>query len=388
MKEASMFPREKGDLPLAGGLAVLAVAATVIFWPRGDAGASTEAAVASAVPARVASAPADYAAPPLPGTTADALPRAGTLVDIVRPPADLPAPVGARGPRRVDVHLHTTEVTGTLADGTTYAYWTFNGKVPGPFVRVRVGDMVTVHLANDSKSMMMHNVDFHAVIGPGGGGEATMAGPGEQRSFTFKATTAGLYVYHCATMPHAQHIANGMYGMILVEPAGGLPKVDREFYVMQGEIYTAKPFGTTGPQTASYDRLLAETPDYFVFNGAVGALTSRHPLKAKVGERVRIFFGDAGPNKDSSFHVIGEIFDTAYDLGSAEMAPMHGIQTLTVPPGGAAIAEFTLRVPGTYKLVDHAISRVERGLVGALEVSGPANPEIFKEGQQSMSVGM
>jgi nitrite reductase (NO-forming) len=251
-----------------------------------------------------------------------------------------------------------------------------------------VGDHVEVHLKNNENSMMMHNVDMHAATGPGGGAAATSAAPGEEKTFTFKALNPGLYVYHCAVPPVAQHIANGMYGMILVEPAGGLPKVDREFYVMQGELYTEKPFGTTGPQTASYDRLLAETPDYFVFNGAVDALTARHPLKAKVGERVRIFFGDAGPNKDSSFHVIGEIFDTAYDLGSAEMAPMHGIQTLTVPPGGAAIAEFTLKVPGTYKLVDHAIARVERGLVGALEVTGPANPEIFKEGQQAMSVGM
>lgn len=383
-----MFPFEKGDRPLVAGLAIIAVAAGAIFWPRGAGIADP----ATAPPPHVASAPANYTAAPLPGTTATPMPKAGTMVDIVRDPADLPGPVGARGPRRVDVHLYTQEVTGTLADGTTYDYWTFNGKVPGPFVRVRVGDVVTVHMTNDPKSMMMHNVDFHAVIGPGGGGEATAAGPGETRSFTFKAMTPGLYVYHCATMPHAQHIANGMYGLILVKPAGGLPKADREFYVMQGEIYTEKPFGTTGLQTGSYDRLLAETPDYFVFNGAVGALTAHHPLKAKAGERVRLFFGDAGPNKDSSFHVIGEIFDNAYDLGSLTMAPMHGIQTLTVPPGGAAIAEFTLRVPGTYKLVDHAISRVERGLIGALQVTGPANPDVFKADpnvdQRLMPVGM
>ncbi len=375
-----MAPLEKGDHPLILGLAVIAATAAILIWPHGSGSASQD--TASLKP--VVTAPADYAAPPLPGTTATPVPKAGGQVDIVRDPADLPAPVGARGARRVDVNLYTEEVTGTLADGTTYGYWTFNGKVPGPFVRVRVGDMVTVHLTNDASSMMMHNVDFHAVIGPGGGGEATSAGPGESKSFTFKATIPGLYVYHCATMPHAQHIANGMYGMILVEPAGGLPKVDREFYVMQGELYTEKPFGTKGLQTSSYERLLAETPDYFLFNGAVGALTTRHPLAARVGERVRLFFGDAGPNKDSSFHVIGEIFDNAYDFGSLDMAPMHGIQTLTVPPGGAAIAEFKLQVPGTYKLVDHAIVRVERGLVGALNVTGPDNPDIYKAGQKTM----
>jgi nitrite reductase (NO-forming) len=159
-------------------------------------------------------------------------------VSVVRLPTDLPGPIGKRGPQRVKVDLETTEVTGNLADGTTYHYWTFNNKVPGPFVRVRVGDTVEVKMKNHDDSAMMHNVDFHAVTGPGGGAKATEAAPGETRGFEFKALNPGLYVYHCATPTVAQHIANGMYGLILVEPEEGLPKVDREFYVMQGEIYT------------------------------------------------------------------------------------------------------------------------------------------------------
>src|SRR2546423_2247511 len=209
---------------------------------------------------------------------------------IVRDPTDLPPPIGKRDPQRVKVDLETVEVTGKLADGATYRYWTFNQKVPGPFVRIRVGDTVEVRLKNHDDSALMHNVDFHAVTGPGGGAKATDAGPGEQRGFEFTALNPGLYVYHCAVPMAAQHIANGMYGLILVEPDGGLPKVDHEFYVMQGEIYTEGAFGQKGSQEFSVRKLLDERPEYLVFNGAVGALTAAHPLHAKVGETVRIFF--------------------------------------------------------------------------------------------------
>lgn len=300
------------------------------------------------------------------------------IVDIVRDPTDLPAPIGARGPQTVKVHFDTTEVTGQLDDGTTYRYWTFNNQVPGPFIRVRVGDTVEVTLKNADDSVMMHNVDFHAVTGPGGGATATMAAPGETKGFTFKALNPGLYVYHCATPTVAQHIANGMYGMILVEPEGGLSKVDREFYVMQGEIYTEEAFGSTGLLSESYDKLMAERPEYFVFNGAVGALTDEHPLKAKVGETVRIFFGVGGPNFTSSFHVIGGIMDAVYPSGSLEDKPQRGVQTISVNPGSAVIADFTMMVPGHFALVDHALTRVERGLVGMLMVEGPETPEIIR----------
>jgi nitrite reductase (NO-forming) len=273
-------------------------------------------------------------------------------VSVVRLPSDLPGPLGKRGPQRVKVAFETTEITGQLADGATYQYWTFNRKVPGPFVRVRVGDTVEVSLTNSPDSAMMHNVDFHAVTGPGGGAKATEAAPGETRGFTFKALNPGLYVYHCATPTVAQHIANGMYGLILVEPEEGLPQVDHEFYVMQGELYTEQAHGTKGHLDESYDKLIGERPEYFIFNGSADAL-KQNPLKAQVGETVRIYFGVGGPNYTSSFHVIGEIFDKAYPMASLS-SPMKDVQTITTPPGGASVVEFKLEVPGNYVLVDHA----------------------------------
>lgn len=301
-------------------------------------------------------------------------------VDIVRRANDLPEAVGERGPETLRVGLETVEVIGHLADGTSYHYWTFNRKVPGPLVRVRVGDTVEVLLENHEDSMAMHNVDFHAVTGLHGGGHATLAAPGETKGFTFKALNPGLYVYHCAVGPAAQHIANGMYGLILVEPEGGLPAVDHEFYVMQGELYTEEAFGTAGQLTESYDKLMDEQPEYYVFNGAAEALTGDNALKAKVGETVRIYFGVGGPNKTSSFHVIGEIFDKVYNLGSLTGDVLPDVQTISVPPGGAAAVDFKVDVPGEYLLVDHALSRVNRGLVGKLIVEGPEQPDIFREG--------
>ena len=275
-------------------------------------------------------------------------------------------------PQTVRVDLNAVELEGRLAEGTTFGYWTFNGRVPGPMLRVRVGDTVDVRVKNSADSTMIHSVDFHAATGPGGGAASTQVDPGEEKSFKFKALIPGLYVYHCATPMVAHHIANGMYGMILVEPEGGLPPVDREFYVMQGEIYTEAAFGHHGSQEFSVEKLLNERPEYFVFNGSVGALSKLHPLEAKVGETVRIFFGVGGPNYTSSFHVIGEIFDRVYNLGGVLSEPLRGVQTVTVPAGGAVITEFKLDVPGNYILVDHALSRMERGLVGILHVEGAA----------------
>lgn len=294
-------------------------------------------------------------------------------------PTSLPAPIGNRTPQIVRVDLETTERNAQLADGATYTFWTFNGKIPGPFVRVRVGDTVEVHLKNDSTSTMTHSVDFHAVTGPGGGAPLMQTPPGEEKVFTFKALNPGLFVYHCATPMVSQHIANGMYGMILVEPEGGLPPVDKEFYVMQGEIYTVEKYGQQGQLSFSVDKLLAEQPEYFVFNGAVGALTKTYPLQANVGETVRIFFGVGGPNFVSSFHVIGEVFDRVYDQASLTGAPLTNVQTTLVPPGGATIVEFKLDVPGRYILVDHALARLEQGLAGFLYATGEAN-DLYYEG--------
>jgi len=300
-----------------------------------------------------------------------------TGADIVRDPTDLPGPIGTRGPTTVRVDLEAIEVVGQLADGTTYPYWTFNGKVPGPFFRVRVGDTVEVHLKNNANSIMSHSVDFHAVTGPGGGAVFTTTQPGKETVFTFKALNPGLFMYHCATPMVAEHIANGMYGLILVEPEGGLPKVDHEFYVDQGEIYTAGQFGDQGAQTIDINKLLNETPEYYVFNGAVNALTTEHPLKARVGQTIRIFLGNAGPNKISSFHIIGEIMDRVYDQGSLTSPPLTNVQTTLVPAGGAAMIELQLQVPGKYIFLDHAIARMQRGLMGWIVVDGPPAPDIF-----------
>jgi nitrite reductase (NO-forming) len=302
-----------------------------------------------------------------------------TGADIVRDPTEIPAQTqtGLREPQTVRIDLETVEIEGQLADGTTYKYWTFNGKVPGPFYRVRVGDTIEVHLRNLTNSTMAHSVDFHAVTGPGGGATMTQTAPGEETMFTAKALNPGLFVYHCATPMVAEHIANGMYGLILVEPEEGLPPVDREFYVMQGELYTNEAFGSTGLLTENVPALLNEDPEYLVFNGAVGGLTEQKPLKANVGETVRIFFGVGGPNFTSSFHVIGEIFDRVYDQASLTSPALTDVQTTLVPPGGATMVEFDLEVPGRYILVDHALARLQRGLAGFLIVEGPENDEII-----------
>ena len=304
-------------------------------------------------------------------------PQTVVEADISQVSSDVPAPIGKRGPQTVRVDLVTVELEGRLAEGTTFGYWTFNGKVPGPMLRVRVGDTVDVHVKNADGSAMIHSVDFHAATGPGGGAVSTQVNPGEEKSFKFKALVPGLYVYHCATPMVAHHIANGMYGMILVEPEEGLPPVDREFYVMQGEIYTEGAFGQHGSQEFNVEKMLNERPEYFVFNGSVGALSKFHPLQAKVGETVRIFFGVGGPNFTSSFHVIGEIFDKVYTFGGVLSEPLRGVQTVTVPAGGAVIVDFKVDVPGNYVLVDHALARAERGLVGMLHVEGPPNTEIY-----------
>jgi nitrite reductase (NO-forming) len=250
---------------------------------------------------------------------------------------------------------------------------------------VRVGDTVEVHVKNDPSSIMVHSVDFHGAIGPGGGAEFTQTDPGEEKVVTFKAMVPGLYVYHCATPSVPHHITNGMYGLLLVEPEGGLPQVDREFYVMQGELYTTKAFGTVGHQEMDYNKLLSERPEYFIFNGAVSALTKAHPLRAGVGETVRIFFGVGGPNFTSSFHVIGTIFDRVYQGASLISPPLQGVQTVTVAPGSATMVEFKLQRAGRYTLVDHALSRIERGLVGFLQVDGPRDDAIMHQGPATTS---
>ena len=312
----------------------------------------------------------------------DVVETVSTAVDIAKNPMEVGEPVGDRAPKHINYDLLTTEVEGKLSDGSTYRYWTFNNTVPGPMLRVRQGDTVTVNLKNAEDSINIHSVDFHSVTGPGGGAKATEAAPGETRGFAFKALNPGLYVYHCATPMIAHHISNGMYGMILVEPEGGLATVDHEFYVMQGELYTAQKHGSSGLQEFSLDKLLDEKPEHLMFNGSMDALTKTFNMTAEVGDTVRMYFGVGGPNLVSSMHLIGEIFDRVYDQASLTSPPLTDVQTTLVAPGGATMVEFKADYPGKYILVDHSLSRLEKGLAGFLTVTGEADAEIFSTSEK------
>ncbi len=289
---------------------------------------------------------------------------------------DVPPPITRTHATKVKVDLETIEKTMRLADGVDYTFWTFGGSVPGRFMRVREGDMVEFTLRNHPGSTVPHNIDLHAVTGPGGGAAVSMAMPGSSTTFTFRALNPGLYVYHCAVSPVPMHIANGMYGLILVEPKEGLPKVDREFYVMQSEFY-AKAGAAGSPFTLDMEKGAAEQPTYVVFNGSVGALTGDYAPQVKVNESVRLFVGNAGPNLTSSFHVIGEIFDNVYGEGGT-LVTQHNAQTTLVPAGGSAIVEFRAEVPGNLIVVDHAIFRAfNKGALGMIKVAGKENPAVF-----------
>jgi len=289
---------------------------------------------------------------------------------------NVPPPITRRHATKVIVNLEVQEATARLADGVEYTFWTFGGRVPGRFIRVREGDLVEFHLNNHPGSHNPHNIDLHAVTGPGGGASSSMVAPGQSATFAFKALNPGLYVYHCATAPVGMHIANGMYGLILVEPKAGLPAVDREYYVMQGEFYTRDAYGVRGLQPFDMRAAIAEHPNYVVFNGAVGSLTGDNALTANVGETVRLFVGNGGPNLLSSFHVIGEIFDRVYvEAGSLVN---ENVQTTLIPAGSAAIVDFRVQVPGTFILVDHAIFRAfNKGALGMLRVDGPQDSAVY-----------
>lgn len=309
--------------------------------------------------------------------------------DIVRDPSDLPPPIGDRKPAVVKITLTAKEVVGAMdpVSGTTYHYWTFDGKVPGPFVRVRQGDTVEVTLKNAKDSTMVHSLDFHAAIGQGGGAAVSQVPPGQSKTFSFQANTPGLFVYHCGSPMIAQHIANGMYGLILVEPPGGLPRVDHEYYLMQSEWYTTAPKGKSGLQQFSVENMMAENAQYYLFNGAVDSVTKEYPMHADEGQTVRIFFGNAGPNSTASMHMVGEIFTHYYQLGSLTSPPLMGIQTGTVPSGGAAILEVKTSMPGQFALMDHAISRMEKGNMAVLQVKGPENTALMHAGPAELAPG-
>jgi nitrite reductase (NO-forming) len=308
------------------------------------------------------------------GPLAADLPRETAV--LTAPPL-VPPPITRTHPAKVLVELEVTEVTKRLADGVDYTFWTFGGEVPGLFIRVREGDVVEFRLNNHPSSKMPHNIDLHAVTGPGGGAASTFTAPGHASQFTFTAMKPGLYVYHCATAPVPMHISNGMYGLIFVQPKEGWAPADREYYVMQGDIYTQGPTGEAGLQIFDNLKAVDERPTYIVFNGSVGSMVGDKALTANVGEKVRIYFGVGGPNITSSFHVIGEIFDHVYVEGGTKVV-QENVQTTMVPSGGSAIVDFVVDVPGTLVLVDHSLSRAfNKGALGMLKVSGSETPVIY-----------
>jgi nitrite reductase (NO-forming) len=319
----------------------------------------------------------NVAAQSRPGNAAPAAAIQGQETAVLTDAPFVPPPIKRDYPTRVSVHMEVREVVQRLADGVDYMFWTFGGRVPGKFIRVRQGDVVEFHLNNHPSSKLPHNIDLHAVTGPGGGAASSFTAPGHSSQFSFQALNPGLYVYHCATAPVGMHVANGMYGLILVEPPGGLPPVDREYYVMQSEVYTRGRYGEEGLQPFDMEKAIDERPTYVVFNGAVGALVGDKALQANIGESVRFFVGNGGPNLVSSFHLIGEIFDRIYPEGGT-LVRQENVQTTIVPAGGSAIVDFTVEVPGTYILVDHSLTRTfNKGSLGMLKVQGAENKLVY-----------
>jgi nitrite reductase (NO-forming) len=303
-------------------------------------------------------------------------PRGEPIHAVLTSPPNVPPPIHRSYPAKVIVELEVVEKQMQISEGVNYTYWTFGGTVPGSFIRVRQGDTVEFHLKNNPANKMPHNIDLHGVTGPGGGAASSFTAPGHESRFTFKALNEGIYVYHCATAPVGMHIANGMYGLILVEPPQGMPKVDHEYYVMQGDFYTAGKYREKGDQPFDMEKAIDEKPTYVLFNGAEGSLTGDKALRAKVGETVRLFVGNGGPNLVSSFHVIGAIFDEVRWEGGTNV--QKNVQTTLIPAGGAAIAKFHTYVPGSYVLVDHSIFRAfNKGALAILKVDGDENKTIY-----------
>ena len=374
-------------------------------------------------------------------------------------------------PETVVVKFEAKEFVGALANGQQYKFWSFDGTVPGPMIRVRLGDIVELHLSNHLSSEFPHSINIHGVNGPGGGALVSLVAPGEEKVFQFKTLHPGLYIYRCASpVPSiAAHIANGMYGLLLVEPKHGFPRVDHEFYIFQSEFYAQdsdpsfifnttkalpkdlssltkhpeqylsgpgmgkktikelekeleeikqataekKPVFLTKEEKAieeenileearssmdksineavdsnyedrtrilefSLEKALSDRPDNVVFNGRQGALLGGNAIKVNVGDKVRIFFGNIGPNGISSFHINGEIFDQVYLEGAVNGIINKNVQTTLVPSSGAVIVEFTIDVPGDYFLVDDRISRIDKGAIGLITAVGDNNSKVFK----------
>lgn len=297
-------------------------------------------------------------------------------------PTRVPAPIHRTVAIHHDVTLEAREVRATLADGSEFDFMTWNGQVPGPMIRVRQGDTVTLTVRSAATNERPHCVDIHAVYAGGGGSMATMVPPGGVRREYFKCTYPGAFIYHCAVANVDEHISRGMFGMLLVEPYDGLPAVDREYYIGQHELYTREPFGSSGLLQFDYGAMTRENPSFVLFNGMVDGLTSGGlgAMQAKVGETVRVFMVNGGPNLTSSFHPIGNVWKRGWPQGALANPPLSYVQTQPVAPGSCFVGDMDLPVPQTIKLVDHALSRVARkGLLAELAVAGPANSALFRE---------
>jgi nitrite reductase (NO-forming) len=284
---------------------------------------------------------------------------------------DASAPAALSGTTH-DIDLVTEEKDMTVAPGFVQHVWTFNGSVPGPVIRVHIGDTVRIHLKNPAGSQMSHSVDFHASQ-VAWNDEMTSIKPGEEKLYEWKADYAGVWMYHCGTAPTLHHIANGMYGMVIVEPKEGLPKVDKEFALVQSEWYLG-PQGQ--PVSLAKASAAAPAPDYVVFNGVANQYKD-HPLQVGTGERVRLFVLNAGPSVDSSFHIVGTIFDTVIKEGvvlTRDNPSHYGAQAVDLAPAQGAIIEFTTAEDGLYPVVTHAFNLVGRGALGLVQ-AGDGDPK-------------
>ena len=308
---------------------------------------------------------------------ADANPQTVDL-DLVPAPG-LPSFPDCNGePRNVRFTFETSEYEAEIAPGVTYPFLSFNGAVPGPAIVVCLGDWVEVTIKNPASSKHAHNVDFHAATGELGGGSVSTVSPGKQTTFRFQALKEGSFVYHCAVAPIVLHVASGMYGAIVVLPKGGLPEVDKQFYLMEGDFYTEPSEDDPSKHVYSIERVRNENPSFVVTNGRVGAVAGDSALRVRVGEKVRFFYGQA--NDESWIHIIGGHFDMVYGRGSfhPDSGREYGVETTTVPAGSVVVAEYTFRYPGKYLLVNHKLIRAtEKGQAVEILVEGEADPDII-----------
>jgi nitrite reductase (NO-forming) len=299
---------------------------------------------------------------------------------IAADPTDIPSPIDRSEPKTIEVEMTTREAVAEIEDGVTFDYMTFDGQVPGPMIRARVGDTIDLTLTNAESNSMPHNIDLHAVRGPGGGAEATMVAPGESTRIRFKLTYPGAFIYHCAVANVDYHISAGMFGMILVEPEDGLPEVDHEFYLGQHEVYTEGETGAEGHHKFDFGAMAREDPTYVLINGEKYAITPDNygGMAVDTGETARVFHCVGGPNLASSFHPIGSVWDEVYPQGTIQSDPHRNVQTTPVQPGSCTIGTMHYPVPGPIKIVDHALSRVARkGALAVIDVQGEENTEIF-----------